>query len=100
MKKSNALSLVLCAMLSSACSPKVEIKEAPPLIINEVPISLLQCEPEPQKPSFRTGSNKKDFQNMTTYAAQVKKAGADCRGKLEKTKSIIRQHQKNQGDPS
>lgn len=88
MSKSNVLCLILSAMLLSACS--AGISKAPNIIKNDVPDSLLICENEPEKPSFNTGDNKQDFQNMTTYAAKVKNAGADCRSKLNRTRKLIK----------
>lgn len=86
MKQLIALCLILCVMLLSACNG---LQTPPPIVENAVPESLLECAPQPPKPDFNTGSNKKDFQNATTYTAQVKTAGEDCRSKLGKVKSLI-----------
>jgi len=92
MKQCNALCLILCVMLLSACSES--INKAPPIIKNEVPASLLECKSEPEKPSFKTGNAKKDFQNIVVYTAKVKDAGADCRSKLAKARGLILENQR------
>lgn len=86
MKQLIAPCLVLCVMLLSACN---NVNTPPPIISNPVPASLLSCEGEPVKPDFNTGINKKDFQNITVYAAKVKSAGADCRSKLGKVSGLL-----------
>lgn len=85
--KLHALCLALCVMLLSACSGAVQTP--PPVVQNEVPAGLLDCLPEPEKPSFNTGNNKRDYQNITTWTAQTKNAGADCRSKLGKVKTLL-----------
>lgn len=85
--KLHALCLALCVMLLSACNGHVNTP--PPVVQNEVPAGLLDCLPEPAKASFNTGNNKRDYQNIATWAAQTKNAGADCRSKLGKVKVLL-----------
>lgn len=92
MKSLNALCLILCVMLLSACSES--IKKAPPIVKNEVPAHLLECKEEPEKPSFNTGNAKRDFQNIVGYTAKIKDAGADCRGKLAATRGLILEYKR------
>lgn len=93
--KRSVLCLILCVTLLSACS---FLKEKPPVVVkNEVPEELLQCMPEPEKPSFNSGDPRRDHINVITYTAQIKEAGADCRSKNRAIAVILG---KNQADLS
>lgn len=86
MKKLNALCLISFVVLLSACStPKTAV-----VVSNPVPNGLLQCAPEPEKPSFNTGNNLQDFKNIASYAANVKDAGQDCRAKLSEVSLLLK----------
>lgn len=87
MKQLNALCLISCVVLLNGCNP---IKEAPPIIENQVPDGLLTCDAEPAKPSFKTGNNKRDFQNITNYTIEIKDAGQDCRSKIKRIQGLIK----------
>lgn len=88
MKKLSALCLILCVIVTSACSG---IEKPAPVVTNRVPLSLLSCKDEPEEPNVNTGDDTEDFKNASAYNYMVKDAGTDCRNKLARVKETLAQ---------
>lgn len=74
-----ALPLLLSLLLLLGCG------NGPPTLVRQiVPISLLECPPEPPPPSVQS-----DDQELALWLVDLATAGADCRDRLARVKELL-----------
>lgn len=74
-----ALLCLLSAPLWTGCAPSV-----PVLVRQEVPVSLLACQAQPEPPDGQ------DDQALALWILDLAAAGEDCRSRLTRVKELLR----------
>lgn len=79
-----ALSLLLCAMLLTACASSVPVPGPVEVIRPKVPAGLLDCPDAPLPPP--SGATQRD---VAFWVLDLHSAHADCRTKLGKVRELV-----------